>query len=67
MHLAIGSSYHDAYTLDQMNVSAEQWKNLGFNDSAIHKDIVSTAPRTAIATLADGREVIIYADGRFTV
>ena len=40
---------------------------LGYNRSAIHQDIVSTTDRTVTATLADGTERVIYADGRFTV
>ena len=44
----------------------EEFENLGFNESVIHTDIVSTKDRVATATLVDGREVVIYKDGEFT-
>ena len=66
-HLALGKSYHDCYTGDPGTVSADEWERLGFNDSSVHTDIISTAPRTVTATLTDGRERVIYTDGRFTI
>jgi hypothetical protein len=33
----------------------------------VHTDIVSTARRTATATLPSGRSKVIYADGRFVI
>ena len=53
-HIALGSSYHDAFDGDAAGKSKEHWQNLGFNDSAIHTDLVSTTPRTVTATLKDG-------------
>jgi aminopeptidase len=64
-HVALGSSYHDAYAGDPDGVAKEEWARLGFNDSSVHTDIVSTADRTVTATLADGREQVIYRDGEF--
>lgn len=64
-HIALGSSYHDAFDGDAANKSKEHWQNLGFNDSAIHTDLVSTSPRTVMATLKDGTEKIIYKNGQF--
>ena len=64
-HLALGKSYHDAYDGDPASVPAERWAELGFNDSTVHTDIVSTADRTVTARLRDGSERVIYAEGRF--
>ena len=64
-HIALGSSYHDAFDGDMSGKSKEHWQNLGFNDSAIHTDLVSTTPRTVTATLKDGTEKIIYKNGQF--
>jgi aminopeptidase len=64
-HVALGRSYHDCYDGDPAAVSAERWQKLGFNDSTVHTDIVSTADRTVTAALRDGSERVIYADGRF--
>jgi aminopeptidase len=64
-HIALGNSYHDCYAGDPDGVSAEEWGRLGFNDSSVHTDIVSTTDRTVTATLSDGSSLVIYADGRF--
>ena len=53
-HLALGKSYHDCYAGDPASVSRERWEELGFNDSTVHTDIVSTADRTVTARLRDG-------------
>ena len=62
-----GSSYHDAYAGNPDGVSKAEWARLGFNDSSVHTDIVSTADRTVTATLRDGTERVIYRDGEFQV
>ncbi len=64
-HIALGKSYHDCFDGDRAAVSHEEWERLGFNESSVHTDIVSTADRTVTATLRDGSERTIYADGRF--
>lgn len=66
-HIALGSSYHDAFDGNPAEKSKEYWKNLGFNDSAIHTDIVSTSPRTVLASFEDAKqaEKIIYKNGKF--
>ncbi len=66
-HLALGSAYKDAYTGDPSKVSKEEWKKLGYNDSAVHTDIISTEDKTVTATLLDGSLKIIYKNGQFTV
>jgi aminopeptidase len=64
-HLALGNCYQDTYVGDPVTLTAEDWDRLGFNESAIHTDIVSTADRTVTAVLSDGSERVIYADGQF--
>jgi aminopeptidase len=64
-HIALGSSYHDAYDGNPDGVGKEEWARLGFNDSSVHTDIVSTVDRTVTATLRDGTEQVIYRGGEF--
>jgi aminopeptidase len=64
-HIALGKSYHDCYDGDPGTVSAEEWQRLGFNESTVHTDIVSTTDRTVTAKLRDGSTQVIYAGGEF--
>jgi aminopeptidase len=64
-HVALGRSYQDAYTGDPSEVSPERWGELGFNDSTVHTDVVSTADRVVTARLRGGEERVIYRDGGF--
>jgi aminopeptidase len=66
-HIAVGKSYHDAYAGDPGSVAREEWERLGFNDSTVHTDIVSTTDRTVTATMRDGSEMVIYTGGEFQV
>ncbi len=66
-HVAIGSSFRDCYRGNQAKVKKSELKRLGFNDSAIHQDMVSTAPRTVTAYLKGNRTRVIYKDGKFVV
>jgi aminopeptidase len=66
-HIALGAAYKDSYTGDDFDkLKAEDWKNLGFNESAVHTDIVSTVDRVVTAYLKDGSSEVIYKDGMFT-
>ena len=67
MHIALGSAYKDSYPGDLSNMSEEQWKEMGYNDSVVHTDIVSTKNREVSAELENGTEIIIYKDGKFTI
>lgn len=64
-HVALGRSYQDAYAGDPSTVPPERWSELGFNDSTVHTDVVSTADRVVTATLRGGEERVIYRDGEF--
>jgi aminopeptidase len=66
-HLAVGNAYEDSYPGDVASISKEQFAAWGYNQSAEHCDIISTARRTVTATLADGTTKVIYQDGQFTL
>jgi aminopeptidase len=64
-HIAVGRAYRDCYDGDPSELASEDWERLGFNDSPIHTDIVSTTDREVTATLTDGSTRTIYAGGQF--
>jgi aminopeptidase len=66
-HLAVGKSYHDTYTGDTSEINKKLARELGYNESANHDDMISTTDRTAEAALANGKKLIIYKNGQFTV
>lgn len=64
-HLALGSSYSDTFSGNPARLNREMKIRLGFNDSALHWDLVNTEPKTVTAHLTNGREIVIYEDGMF--
>ena len=64
-HLAVGKSYQDSYPGDIAAQTDDDWKRMGYNNSAVHTDIVATSNRTVTATLKDGSQVVIYKNGQF--
>ena len=66
-HIALGSAYKEAYNDKKNKLTPKDWDDLGFNDSAVHTDIISTQNRTVIATLKSGKEIILYKDGQFQI
>jgi aminopeptidase len=66
-HLAVGKSYHDTYAPGPEKMTKALAKKLGYNDSAIHTDMISTADRTVTATLKDGSSKVIYKNGQFVI
>jgi aminopeptidase len=64
-HIALGRSYQDAYDGDPAGVAEAEWQRLGFNQSSVHTDIVSTTDRRVTARLRDGARRVVYADGEF--
>lgn len=66
-HIALGSAYKDSYPGDQSKVGKKKWQQMGYNDSSVHTDIISTTDRTVTATLANGKEIVIYKNGKFTL
>ncbi|OGE88309.1 MAG: thermophilic metalloprotease (M29) superfamily [Candidatus Doudnabacteria bacterium RIFCSPLOWO2_02_FULL_49_13] len=66
-HLALGMSYRDTYAGDAAKLTKKQALALGFNDSSVHTDIISTTPRVVTAHLKNGSRKIIYANGQFVL
>lgn len=66
-HIAVGMAYKDCYRGDPATVSEKQWEKMGYNNSSVHTDIVSTTDRTVTATLQDGSQKIIYQNGQFVI
>lgn len=64
-HVAVGASYADTYAGDQNELDDTLKEELGFNDSALHWDLVNTEPKKVTATLTDGTQVLIYENGEF--
>ncbi|HDR13921.1 MAG TPA: aminopeptidase [Desulfobacteraceae bacterium] len=64
-HIALGASYSDTYDGNPSELTAAKKKALGFNDSALHWDLVNTEKKTVTAVLKDGSRKIIYEDGKF--
>lgn len=65
MHVALGMGYKDSYTGNPADISEQQWNKMGFNDSAVHTDIITTEDRTVTAKLENGTKKILYKDGQF--
>ncbi|MCJ7772408.1 MAG: aminopeptidase, partial [Desulfobacterales bacterium] len=64
-HLAVGDSYSDTYNGNPAELTKEIKKELGFNDSALHWDLVNTEKKTVTAYLKSGKRVLIYENGMF--
>lgn len=66
-HLALGASYPDCYAGDVRKVTPAMRAKLGYNDSSVHTDMISTARRTVTAHLTDGTQQVIYDHGQFVL
>jgi aminopeptidase len=66
-HMALGKAYKDSYPGDASKLTKEDWEKLGYNESAVHTDIISTEDRIVEAELSDGTKKIIYKDGMFVI
>jgi aminopeptidase len=65
-HLALGASYSDTYSGNPADLTAALKKDLGFNDSALHWDLVNTEDKIVTAHLKTGKTLILYENGQFT-
>ncbi len=65
MHIALGASYTDTFSGDLSKMNKSLKKKLGFNDSALHWDLVNTEKKTVTAILKTGKRLVIYAEGQF--
>ena len=66
-HIAVGGSFSDAYAGNSKNLTKKMRKDLGFNDSALHWDLINTEKKKATAFLKSGKKVVIYENGLFKV
>jgi aminopeptidase len=64
-HIALGASYSDTYDGNPSELTKEKKRRLGFNDSALHWDLVNTEKKTVTAYLSSGSRVIVYENGVF--
>jgi aminopeptidase len=64
-HVAVGKAITNCYDGDPGKLSKSDWEELGFNDSVVHTDIVSTTDREVTALMRDGSSRTIYAGGQF--
>ena len=64
-HVALGSSYSDTFSGNPSRLTPALRKNLGFNDSALHWDLVNTENKRVTAKLKGGRSLVIYENGQF--
>jgi aminopeptidase len=66
-HVALGASYSDTFDGDPSKLTKEKKKQLGFNDSALHWDLVNTEKKQVTAVLKTGEKKVIYEGGVFKV
>ncbi len=67
-HLALGSAYKECYHGEEREkLKRDDWQKLGFNQSSLHVDLVSTKNRLVTAHLKNGEKKIIYQDGQFKI
>jgi aminopeptidase len=66
-HVALGSAYKDAYPGDAAALSKSEWSALGYNESSVHTDIISTTRRQVSARLPNRKTKTIYQNGRFSI
>lgn len=64
-HIALGSSYADTFNGKPAELNKTLKQELGFNDSALHWDLVNTEKKRVIAHLTTGQRVTIYENGSF--
>ena len=64
-HLAVGASYTNTYDGDPSKLTKDMKDKLGFNDSALHWDLVNTEKKSVTAHLTSGKKVVVYENGMF--
>ena len=65
-HVALGASYSDTFAGETVKLTKKLKEKLGFNDSALHWDLVNTEKKQVVAHLNTGKRVTIYENGKFT-
>ena len=64
-HIALGASYSDTFDGNPARLTKDRKRQLGFNDSALHWDLVNTEKKTVVAHLTSGKTVTVYENGMF--
>jgi len=64
-HIALGSSYSNTFAGDSRRLTGALKQKLGFNDSALHWDLVNTEKKQVTAHLKSGKVITIYENGKF--
>lgn len=64
-HIALGSAYSNTYAGDSKRLNQALKQKLGFNESALHWDLVNTEKKRVTAHLQTGKAVTIYENGCF--
>jgi aminopeptidase len=64
-HVALGSSYSDAFDGNPAELTPALKEELGFNSSALHWDLVNTEKKRVVAHLKSGEKSVIYENGLF--
>jgi aminopeptidase len=64
-HVALGMSYVDTFDGDPSKLSKSAKNKLGYNDSALHTDVITTTPRMVTAFIGNKKKVI-YHNGQYT-
>ena len=66
-HIALGASFADTFTGNQAKLNKALKQKLGFNDSALHWDLVNTEDKLVTSTLKNGKHLTIYESGIFLI
>lgn len=66
-HIALGSSYADTFSGNLSKLDAKLKKQLGYNQSALHWDLVNTQDKLVTVKLKNGKKMTVYEKGRFTI
>ena len=64
-HVAVGFSYTDTFDGPPAKLTKEAKTKLGYNDSAVHWDLINTEDKKVTATLKSGKKVTLYEKGQF--
>jgi len=64
-HVAVGSAYSDTFAGDPAGLTEAAKRKLGFNDSAVHWDLINTEDKLVTAELKSGKKVAVYEQGKF--
>ena len=66
-HIAVGASYSNTFAGDPARLTPAKKRQLGFNESALHWDLVNTEKKKVTAHLAGGGSRVIYENGVFAI